>query len=218
MSRVFGRKKPRKFSLSKEKKIFRSPFFFNGNHNSENLNIFFKTFKYYELEIGFGRGENIIQKAKNNPDRGFIGCDPHLRGHLEILKFIEKSKIMNILISDLSFENIKLFLKKKLLNVYILFPDPWPKKRHKKRRLINDQFVNDISKLVRSSGNILLSSDNHDYIKQIYKCFSSNSSFILDLESKGVCAADKFNLVKTKYYFKARTNGLNPQYIQFRKK
>ena len=53
---------------------------------------------------------------------------------------------------------------------------------------------------------------------QIYKCFSSNSSFILDLESKGVCATDKFNLVKTKYYFKARTNGLNPQYIQFRKK
>ena len=218
MNLIFGRKKPRGFSPIKEANIFSHPNFFNKDYNFQKLNTFFRTFQSYELEIGFGIGENLINQAKLKPRTGFIACDPHLRGHFEVLSFIANSKVKNILLSNLSFEDLRQYLQKNLSNVYILFPDPWPKMKHRKRRLINCLFVMELSKIVKSSGNIFLSSDNMGYVRQIDYCFKSNSDFLLKKKGEFKNIAKTVGLIKTKYYFKAISNGLKPHYVHFIKK
>ena len=217
MSSIFGRKIPRKFSLAKKQKIFHSPYFFNDDYNFERLDLFFSLYDFYELEIGFGTGENLMAQAKLKPNTGFIACDPHLRGHIEVLKFIEDSNVKNIILSDLCFQNMKKFLKSKISLVYILFPDPWPKKKHNKRRLINNFFVEELEKIVEPLGNVLISSDNFEYIDQINRSFTGSSFLKIEFKESSNTIFNNLGIVKTKYYLKALSNGCNPKFIHFKK-
>lgn len=217
MSLIFGRKIPRKFNLAKKKKIFDSPYFFNDNYNFERLDFFFSLYDFYELEIGFGTGENLMAQAKLKPNTGFIACDPHLRGHVEVLRFIENSNVKNIILSNLCFQTVKKFLKGKFSLVYILFPDPWPKKKHHKRRLINNFFVEELEKIVEPSGSVVISSDNFEYIDQINRSFNGSSFLKIEFNQASCAKFNNLGIVKTKYYLKALSNGCNPKFIHFKK-
>lgn len=217
MSSIFGRKIPRKFSVEKKKKIFCSPYFFNDNYNFKKLDFFLSLYDFYELEIGFGTGENLIAQAKLKPNTGFIGCDPHLKGHVEVLKFIENSNAKNIILSNLCFQTVKKFLKSKFSLVYILFPDPWPKKKHNKRRLINNFFVEELEKIVEPLGSVLISSDSFEYIDQINRSFSGSSFSKIEFKEPSNNISNNLGIVKTKYYLKALSNGCDPKFIHFQK-
>ena len=115
------------------------------------------------LEIGFGNGENLINMSLNKPNDLFIGCDAYVNGCLKLLKQIEKYHIKNIKIWP---DDIHLIIKKFKNNFFdlilIIQPDPWPKKKHKKRRLIQQKFLDDLNHILRHEGKLIISTDHNE--------------------------------------------------------
>lgn len=131
------------------------------------------------IEIGFGNGSTLIESASNNPEKNFIGIEVYDSGFGQCLNDIEKQKINNIrLIYDDAVDVLQNTIKKKTLSeVNIYFPDPWPKKRHHKRRLINNNFLVLLSKTMKDKGIINISTDWEDYADQIETVFFNNKRF-----------------------------------------
>ena len=117
------------------------------------------------LEIGFGNGMNLVNMSLNKPNDLFIGCDAYSNGCAKLLKQIINKNIRNIKIWP---DDINLILKKFKRNyfdlVLILQPDPWQKKKHKKRRLIQQEFLDDLNKVMKHKGDLIISTD-HEIMK-----------------------------------------------------
>ena len=160
----YGRRKGRKLTSAKLKllKDYSHKFYLQEDQiqrikfNKDNKNI---------LEIGFGNGENLVHMSLNKPNDLFIGCDPYYNGCVKLLKKIVNQNIKNIRIWP---DDINLIIKKFKRNFFdlilILQPDPWPKKKHQKRRLIQQNFLDDLSKIMRDKGKLIISTD-HDAMK-----------------------------------------------------
>ena len=113
-------------------------YFFNNSISILKKKISTSKTKSLNLEIGFGTGENLIFQSKRCNDEIFIACDPFISGSLKLKKKIEDERLGNIFFTSLGYFELYNFIKTFFFRkIYILFPDPWPKKRHKKRRLIN---------------------------------------------------------------------------------
>ena len=150
--------------------------------NQKNIKLKIKEikplFNFFNLEIGFGNGDNIIYQAQNNEKDCFLGCDPFLNGSIKLMKKTEKNKFKNLYFSNLDFKNFYEYIKKvKLSKIFILFPDPWPKKKHKKRRLINSEFVRKISSICKIKSLIYVSTDDQDYQREILEIFFKEKIF-----------------------------------------
>ena len=206
MLNFYGRKSPRRVKKKDVLGLFNNSFFFHH----ENINTFNKLCLDHltlNLEIGFGSGENILKGAKNKNSEIFIGCDPYLKGALFLKKKIEFFGLKNLILTNLSFQEffkyIKNFSFKKIL---ILFPDPWPKKRHRKRRLINKLFLSNLYEISNKTPNIIISSDDENYINEILYKFHLDKNFILSTSFFGEKLIKTFDLEETKYYKKANKN------------
>jgi tRNA (guanine-N7-)-methyltransferase len=121
------------------------------------------------LEIGFGDGESLIRMARSHPERDYLGIEVHRPGIGRLLMQAEASGLSNLRvmgadavevlsqsIDDASFERIQMF-----------FPDPWPKKRHHKRRLIQPDFAALLARKLAPKGYLLLATDWEDYARQM---------------------------------------------------
>lgn len=112
------------------------------------------------LEIGFGGGEHLAARAEENPTAGFIGAEPFINGVASLSGHIRTRKLENIRIWP---EDVRLLLPAftpgSLAGVFILFPDPWPKKRHQERRIVQPQLLFELARLIRPGGKLLLASD-----------------------------------------------------------
>ncbi|RZI37869.1 tRNA (guanosine(46)-N7)-methyltransferase TrmB, partial [Herbaspirillum sp. HC18] len=94
------------------------------------------------LEIGFGGGEHLAEEAKNFPATGFIGCEPYVNGMAKILAQIEAANIGNIrLFAGDAAELLAWLPKDSLSRIDLIHPDPWPKRRHWKRRFVQDRTI-----------------------------------------------------------------------------
>lgn len=145
------------------------------------------------LEVGFGSGEFILREAIDNPDKLYLGCEVYNPGIVKLVNNLESKSIKNVLIykgdaRDILVKAPDVFFD----NIYILFPDPWPKKKHHKRRLINPQFFEFIAKKFRS--NLCIATDHEGYAESIlYDIFQSGDYAIEKLEmTKGKCFSTKF--------------------------
>lgn len=131
------------------------------------------------IEIGFGDGAALIESALKYPDKNFIGIEVYDSGLGQCLNAINQHKIKNIrLIYGDAVEVLKQFITKKSVEkINILFPDPWPKKRHHKRRLINKRFLALLSKSLINKGIVNISTDWEDYAQQIELTFKESNQF-----------------------------------------
>jgi len=139
------------------------------------------------VEIGFGNGMTLVSEALDNPEKNFIGIEVYKSGFGHCLNRIEKEKIKNIkLIYKDAVEVLKHNIQEKSLSqVNIFFPDPWPKKRHHKRRLINKDFLAVLDKSIKDQGIINISTDWKDYADQIETVFTKNKHFhLIDRDSR----------------------------------
>ena len=218
MLNFYGRRSPRNTKLSELKKLESSTFFINHSKISE-LNKIIKLKKTVNLEIGFGEGLNIFQQSMKNKDNIFFGCDPYIKGSLNLKKEVEKNKMQNLFFSNLTFNEI-LVEKTKFFfeTVTILFPDPWPKKKHKKRRLINKKFVENLSSITQDNANIIISTDCDNYLNQILYSFYINKDFILSTSFIGDEIINRFGIQVTKYYKKAKKRKKISYFLLFKKK
>ena len=159
--KFYGRRKGRKISSTN----FRLVNDFSHKFYLQDEKIFKLTPNEYNqniLEIGFGNGDNLVNMSLKKPNNLFIGCDAYYNGCAKLLKQIVNKNIENIKIWP---DDIHLIIKKFKSNFFdlilILQPDPWPKKKHKKRRLIQQKFLDDLYKIMKYKGNLIISTDHH---------------------------------------------------------
>jgi len=116
------------------------------------------------LEIGFGGGEHLVAQATAHPDHRLIGVEPFLNGVASCLRHIEESGAQNIRLHQGDARDVIARLPDASLDlVYILFPDPWPKTRHHKRRLIQPEFLGDLARAMKPGAELRFATDWANY-------------------------------------------------------
>jgi tRNA (guanine-N7-)-methyltransferase len=119
----------------------------------------------FRLEIGFGGGEHLAAEAKAYPQSGFIGCEPYVNGMAKALALIEADNISNIrLYAGDAAELLGKFPDASLSRVDLIHPDPWPKRRHWKRRFVQDATLKDLGRIIRPGGTFRFVCDIDDYV------------------------------------------------------
>ena len=137
-----------------------------------------KGFNSIYIEIGFGDGENIISIARENPDKLFIGSEVYLSGIGSLIGKIIKFNLKNIRIHHGDIRELLDDIQAPILDgVLIICPDPWPKARHHKRRLINEEFLSLVGKRIKPEGGLYISTDWEDYAENISEAIDDSKAF-----------------------------------------
>ena len=120
------------------------------------------------LEIGFGAGEHLLWQAEAHPKIGFIGCEPFLNGVAKVVRAIEKNAVKTIRLYDNDAHHVLDWLPEQSVGrVFVLFPDPWPKKRHRKRRLLTREGLSAIACVMRPGAQFRFATDIADYAEMV---------------------------------------------------
>lgn len=164
------------------------------------------------LEIGFGGGEHLAHQAMLFPKVNFIGAEPFRNGVAKLLALIEEKSIGNIHIHD---DDVRYLLEKlpaaSISRIYVLYPDPWPKKRHHERRIVNAETLKQFHALLKQDGKFLFASDIHDYIEWTLRECREHGGF--ELVSNSTVPFE--NWFETRYEAKARREGRETRYLTF---
>jgi tRNA (guanine-N7-)-methyltransferase len=158
------------------------------------------------LEIGFGFGDFLFEKAKQNQDKLFFGFEPHVNGAVNLLNKLSKFPINNIKISIQDVRTELDFFEDNFFDeVYILFPDPWPKFKHFKRRLITTDFLDNIlSAKMKSNAKLTIATDHDSYKTWILSQILLSRKFFWQAESKKDWQNFPNDWIITKYQKKAQ--------------
>ena len=153
-----------------------------------------------KLEIGFGMGNFLIEMAAKEPDSNFIGIDFYHKGIRKIMTRIRNLQLENIRIvyGDIRSKISILCQDGELETVYINFPDPWPKKRHIKRRLIKPEFINQLAQKLDLEGSVYLATDSAIYAHEMLDYFNSETLF-QNLDDNQGFIKERIDLPKSKY-------------------
>ena len=185
----FGRVKSRKISKIKENSFKK----YLKTRNINRLN----SKKKLILEIGIGMGENLIHLSKKNTQTNIIGVDPFMNGMVNVSDYSINNNIKNIYLYPFVFQKFLNKYKKLRFNeIYVLFPDPWPKKRHQKRRLVNDDFLKKIFRILKKNGKFIFSTDNISYFENVKTILKNTPKIKMKIIKRVIT-------IKTKYYLKA---------------
>jgi tRNA (guanine-N7-)-methyltransferase len=168
------------------------------------------------LEIGFGSGEHLLWQAGQHKDVGLIGCEPFINGVASLLGAVEDRHIETIRIHDGDARDLLACLPDGSIGrIFLLFPDPWPKKRQLKRRLLAPELVSELARVLRTGGEFRFASDDADYAAQ---------ALLLAKESGAFASAAKQNpharpadWPETRYERKALSEGRQPTYLIWRR-
>ena len=153
-----------------------------------------------KLEIGFGMGNFLIEMAAKEPASNFIGIDFYHKGIRKLMARIKKLQLENIRVvyGDIRSKISILFKDKELNTIYINFPDPWPKKRHIKRRLIKPEFIKQLAQKLNFEGITYLATDSENYAHEMLEYFNAETLF-QNIESQKGFLKERIDLPKTKY-------------------
>ena len=170
------------------------------------------------LEIGFGSGENLLKSAKMNPDVLYLGADPFLNTNAKCIKAILNYNIKNIMIWPDDIRKIIEFFPSNIFSeIKILFPDPWPKFKHKNRRLVQDNFLISLYNVLKINGIITLATDHFIMKSWILEIFQNNSGFQWTAETADDWRIKPVHYVATKYEQKAINENRDPHWFIFKK-
>ncbi len=130
------------------------------------------------LEIGFGGGEHLLFQAEAHKDTGFIGCEPFISGVAKLVHGAEQSGLQNIRVYDDDANHVLDWLPQASIGrVYVLFPDPWPKRRHKKRRFLNKDGITRLARVMRPGSHLQFASDIADYAGMVQEVIAASPHF-----------------------------------------
>ncbi len=168
------------------------------------------------LEIGFGGGEHLIHRAGETPDAGFIGVEPFVNGMAKALMEIGRKGLANVRLSDADAVRVLDVLPDASLDrVSLLYPDPWPKKRHWKRRFVGPDTVARFARVLKPGGEFQFASDIDTYVDWTLRHLRAHPAFAWTAR----CAADWKTPFPgwpgTRYEAKALREGRTPAYLTF---
>ena len=170
------------------------------------------------LEIGFGGGEHLIAEAQAFPDTGFIGCEPYVNGMAKILAQIEAHNIRNIrLLAGDAAELLAWLPARALARIDLIHPDPWPKRRHWKRRFVQDATVAAMARVLKPRGEFRFVSDIDDYCAWTLAHLLRSRDFVWTAERADDWRQPWHGYTMTRYGQKATREGRVAAYLRFRR-
>lgn len=170
------------------------------------------------LEIGFGGGEHLIAEAQAFPQIGFIGCEPYVNGMAKILTQIEALNIGNIkLFAGDAAELLAWAPPRSFARIDLIHPDPWPKRRHWKRRFVQDITVARMAEVIKPSGEFRFVCDIEDYVAWTLEHLLRAPDFTWLAEQASDWRLPWPNYTMTRYGRKATREGRKAAYLRFRR-
>ena len=169
------------------------------------------------LEIGFGGGEHLAAQAAQNPNIGFIGCEPFRNGVASLLDHIDRQGLGNIRIQpDDARPLLAALLPASLARVFILFADPWPKKRHAERRFVQQATLGALARVMQPDARLRLATD--DPVLQEWTTVQMRATPLFVPEfGDGISTQRPADWVVTRYEEKALQARRTPLYYCFKK-
>jgi len=180
------------------------------------LELFVSGTKRVWLEIGFGGGEHLAWQAAQNPDIGFMGCEPFLNGVAKLLVFIDEQGLENIRIrDDDAVQLLEALAPSSIDRLFLLHPDPWPKKRHHKRRFISQVNLDLIAKVLKPGAELRFASDIPHYVAWTLQHMARRSDFQWTAQSCKDWRTRPADWPATRYGQKALREGRPPAHLIF---
>lgn len=170
------------------------------------------------LEIGFGGGEHLAWQAARNPDVGILGAEPFINGVAKLLSQIEEQQLSNIRILDDDIRpRMPQIADASVSRAFLLFPDPWPKARHHKRRFVNRQNLDQLHRILKPGAEFRVASDIDDYIRWTLREVTRHGGFEWTAEQPDDWRIRPADWPQTRYEAKALREGRNSAYLRFRR-
>lgn len=218
--RSFGRRHGRKFSASQERLLAedlpRVAIDLNTAAPSQASGLFGAPVREVWLEIGFGGGEHLIWQAESHPDVGLIGCEPYLDGVVKVLAAVQSRKLDRIrLHADDARPLLRWLPESSISRAFVLFPDPWPKARHHKRRLISPAMVDALARVIRPGGQLRIATDIGDYARTALLAMVGSPDFQWLANSPADWRVRPADWPQTRYEQKAVAAGRRCYYLRF---
>jgi tRNA (guanine-N7-)-methyltransferase len=171
------------------------------------------------LEIGFGGGEHLAAQAAAHPDRGLIGCEPYLSGVARLLALAEAQALTNLrLVVDDARPLLQALPDGCLERIFVLFPDPWPKARHHKRRLVNPATAAQFARLLQPGGELRLATDDMGYARAMLLALLPVRALCWQAARPSDWRTRPADWPSTRYEEKAQSAGRPSVYLRFRRR
>ncbi|WP_210115065.1 tRNA (guanine(46)-N(7))-methyltransferase TrmB [Roseovarius aestuariivivens] len=169
------------------------------------------------LEIGFGGGEHLVHQAEQNREAGFIGCEPYINGVAMLLGKIRAAKCDNIRIHPGDVRDLfDVLPDASVAKAFLLYPDPWPKKRHHRRRFVTAEHMEPLARVMRPGAIFRVATDIPDYVRQTLETVPKHGF-------KWLCEGPEDwrqpwdDWISTRYEQKALREGRVPHYLTFQR-
>ena len=223
LPRFFGRRRGRPLSTAMRKRLDKLLPEFSlpaGPHTTSSLIACFPVTPNapISLEIGFGGGEHLAALAKARPDAAFIGAEPFINGIVSLLRHIDEQNLKNIRIWP---NDVRLILgdlpESSLTSVYVMFPDPWPKARHAKRRIFNPSMLDELSFCLKPGGSLRFASDHPVAKSWLLAEVIRNSAFSWTAQSAKDWRLRPFDWPQTRYMVKGLREGRESSWFDFKR-
>jgi tRNA (guanine-N7-)-methyltransferase len=186
---------------------------------SDPTSLFDPKAEALRLEIGFGGGEHLVAEAQILPRTGFIGCEPYVNGMAKILTQVETHAIGNIRLFAGDAAGLLAWLPpRSLARIDLIHPDPWPKRRHWKRRFVQDATIAAMARVLQGGGEFRFVSDIADYCAWTLSHFARSPDFIWTAERAGDWKQPWPGYTMTRYGRKAEREGRDAAYLRFRRR
>ena len=170
------------------------------------------------LEIGFGSGEHLAEQAAANPDIGFIGSEVFLNGVASLVRYIDERALTNVRVFDDDARYLLPALRdRSLARISLLFPDPWPKARHAKRRLISAATLDECARVLAHDGELRVASDHSVYVEWALRHGAAHTAFQWVVSGPEDWRSRPADSTVTRYERKALTQGRKPVFLTFRR-
>ncbi|MBU6507751.1 MAG: tRNA (guanosine(46)-N7)-methyltransferase TrmB [Alphaproteobacteria bacterium] len=167
------------------------------------------------LEIGFGAGEHLAAQARAHPDVALLGAEVFENGIAKLLAAIDRDRLANV---RLFVDDARLLLAclpdRCLGRAFILFPDPWPKERHKKRRIVAAETLDQLARILRPGAELRLATDDADYADWIAAALAAYPAFIALSRAEGAWPDRPADWPATRYEEKAVAAGRTPRFFR----
>ena len=171
------------------------------------------------LEIGFGGGEHLAAQAAAHPEVGMLGVEPFLNGVARLLTLLAAGDHGNVRILV---DDARLLLAAlppaSIERAFVLFPDPWPKLRHKKRRIVNTGTLARLATILRPGGELRLATDDADYARWMLEAALQQAALVWQAERSADWRCRPADWMPTRYEEKARAAGRAPVFLSFRRR
>lgn len=170
------------------------------------------------LEVGFGGGEHMVHQAARNPGVGIIGCEPFVKGVAMLLGKIRAAGVDNLAVHPGDVRDLFDVLPDGSIDkAFVLYPDPWPKKRHHRRRFVTPEFLDPLARVLKPGAEVRVATDITDYVRQTLEEMPK-AGFDWLAERPDDWRTPWDDWISTRYEQKALREGRAPHYLTFRRR